>query len=154
MLFLKGDFGGLNRDPRRRRGTVGEGEVELGRLASLGFEIRPVRCIDQRDRGTGSRSLIYSSPVAPEDGFALSGARPDRRTAPSEGQRFSSPLADCLRAEGFTPLSCANTTGYFTCYRHFSEYLLTPASKKSTPRVGIRLPLSPRARRFPAPSRK
>ncbi len=72
------------------------GEVELGRLASLGFEIRPVRCIDQRDRGTGSRSLIYSSSVAPEDGFALSGARPDRRTAPSEGQPEATWLVLCV----------------------------------------------------------
>jgi hypothetical protein len=35
-----------------------------------------------------------------------------------------------------------------------SEILLTPAGKKSTPQLGIRLLLSPQARRLPAPFRK
>jgi hypothetical protein len=35
-----------------------------------------------------------------------------------------------------------------------SEILLTPARKESAPQLGVRLPLSPQARRLPAPFRK
>src|SRR3989442_7186964 len=57
--------------PRRRHEAAGEDEVEQRRSASARFEIRPTLGIDRRVRWPGSRSLIYTSTVAHEDGFAL-----------------------------------------------------------------------------------
>src|SRR5207253_2768333 len=51
--------------------AAGEDEVEQRRSASARFEIRPTLGIDRRLRWPGSRSLIYTSTVAHEDGFAL-----------------------------------------------------------------------------------
>src|SRR5260370_41066584 len=101
----------------RRRSAVGWGEVERGRLASVGFEISPALRIDQRRGRTGSPSLIYSSTVAPEDGFALSDAGagqadgpislsvpPCDRTMTHTGtSRVSTPAPELVVIDFFTP---------------------------------------------------
>jgi hypothetical protein len=51
----------LRTPQRRRREAVVAGEVEHGRLASVGFAISPVSCSDKRAGKPGSRSFIYSS---------------------------------------------------------------------------------------------
>lgn len=72
MRVSQGCF--LNRGFPRRREAVGEGEIELERLASVEFEIRPKLLIDQRPDQPGrdhssirARRLLRTASLCPAE---------------------------------------------------------------------------------------